>query len=345
VLDFLSLSVAVMQVALPLVVRSPIFRHAGAGAASAVQFRANPFVLTCPRNSQLHVDSTRGGSLLGGVAAALVTSAFLRVSKSRARRSAVSQPKQVSIPAAKQEFLALLEKQGRDCTDKEVIAAVESLAALSPTKDPATTGTFLDADWRQVSKSTFPGELRDEVYTLGRLSFSLYEPLDMEWQIDKTLNPVRPSSDSKDGERDYEFWIQLTCVDSRYPKFRGLMKNFGKCKPNSKDSSRLEVWFTGGSFAPAEDMDPLLLPEWKKTFGTAIGAKKPTLFSRLTNWAMKMMMGLKRPESVADDGSMRYEMTKAPHGYTDILFMDEDLRITKGNRGSIVVVDRNSSTT
>jgi len=208
------------------------------------------------------------------VGAALANSTFLRVSRSRARRSAVVQAKHDSKQEAKQDFLALLEKKGGDCTDKELIAAVESFATLSPIKDPAATGDFLDADWRQVSKSTFPGELRDEVYTLGRLSFGLYEPLDMEWHIDKTLNPVRRASDSKDGERDYEFWIQLTCVDSRYPKFRGLMKNFGKCKPSPKDSCRLKVWFTGGSLAPAEDMDPSLLPEWKKTFGAAIGAKK-----------------------------------------------------------------------
>jgi len=336
VLDFRFSIGAMMQTALPLSISSPTRPCAGASVAGASWVGVDPVTLACLRKSQMHMDNFEGGRLLRGVAAALVTSAVLRESRSRTRRSAVPQTKD----DAKQDFLSLLEKRGRDCTDKEVIAAVESLATLSPTKDPATTGAFLDADWRQVSKSTFPGEIRDEVYTLGRLSFGLYEPLDMEWQIDKTLNPVRPASDSKDGERDYEFWIQLTCVDSRYPKFRGLMKNFGKCKPHPKDSSRLEVWFTGGSFAPAEDMDKALLPEWKKTFGAAIGAKKPSLFNRLTNWAMKQMMGLERPGSVADDGSMRYEMTKAPHGYTDILFMDEELRITKGNRGSIVVVDR-----
>jgi len=335
-----------MQVALPPTLSPSARPRAGAGSACAGWFGANPPVLARPSSWQTHKDSSRGGSGLGRSAAALVASAFISVSRPRARRSAALQadPKLGANQEAKQEFLALLQKRGRDCTDKEVIAAVESLATLSPTKDPATTGAFLDAEWRQVSKSTFPGELRDEVYTLGRLSFGLYEPLDMEWQIDKTLNPVRSASDSKDGERDYEFWIQLTCVDSRYPKFRGLMKNFGKCKPDPKNTSRLEVWFTGGSLAPAEDMDPSLLTEWKNTFGAAMAAKKTSLMSRLSNWAMKMMIGLQRPGSVADDSSMRYEMTKAPHGYTDILFMDEELRITKGNRGTIVVVDRDSIT-
>jgi hypothetical protein len=180
--------------------------------------------------------------------------------------------------------------------------------------------------------------LRDETYTLGRLSFNLYEPSDMEWRIEKTLNPVRPRSGSE--EREYEFWIELSCVDSRYPKFKALMKNYGRCKPDPKKPERLEVWFTGGSLEPASDMDQSLLPEWKQTFSAALGAKQPTLMSRFTDWAMKMMMGLKKPDAVNEDGSMTYEMAKAPHGYTDILYMDEDLRITKGNRGTIVVVDR-----
>jgi len=291
-----------------------------------------------PGHASLTSVGCGAGSFLLATSAAQARRAARR-RPGRGRRAAGAGAEGVA-EEAKAKFLALLEERGGDCGDSEVVAGVDSLAALNPTKDPATTGAFLDADWRQVSKSTFPGEIRDEVYTLGRLSFNLYEPADMEWKIEQTLNPVRPTGDSEGGEREYEFWIDLTCVDSRYPRFKGQMKNYGMCKPDPKKPERLEVWFTGGSLMPASDMDPSLLPEWKKTFGAAMGAKKPTLFSRLTDWAMGMMMGLKKPDSVNDDGSMHYEMAKAPHGYTDILYMDEELRVTKGNRGTIVVVDR-----
>jgi len=265
-----------------------------------------------------------------------VLGAVVSISRARrVRRAAVEK----SSEDQKAAFLAALDEKGRDCSDPAVLAAVEALSELNPTKNAALTGDYLDADWRQVSKSTFPGEIREEVFTLGRLSFNLYEPSDMEWKIEQTLNPVRQLK-SGDSEREYEFWISLSCVDARYPKFKALMKNFGRCKPDPKKSERLEVWFTGGSFEPAADMDASLLPEWKKTFTAAMGAKKPNLTTRFANWAMKQMMGLKRPDSVKDDGSMNYEMTKAPHGYTDILYMDDDLRITKGNRGTVVVVDR-----
>ena len=33
-------------------------------------------------------------------------------------------------------------------------------------------------------------------------------------------------------------------------------------------------------------------------------------------------------------------MKRVIHGYFDILFLDEDMRITKGNRGSIVIMTR-----
>lgn len=291
------------------------------------------------------------GHAVPGVAVSLLGAASL-LGGHTSIRSAVRKQRviRIRLQAAaglvkeKSKFLALLKEKGSDCSDKEVIEAIDALAALNPTKDAARTGSFLDADWRQVSKSTFPGEIRPEVFSLGRLAFNLYEPTDMEWQIDRTLNPVRAIKTGEDGEREYEFWIDLSCVDSRYPKFKGQMKNYGMCKPDPKNPDRLEVWFTGGSFMPAADMDPALLDQWKKTFGAAFGAKKPTIIGRFTNWAMKMMMGLKRPEGVNSDGSMTYEMAQAPHGYTDILYMDDDLRITKGNRGTIVVVDRPPTT-
>lgn len=54
----------------------------------------------------------------------------------------------------------------------------------------------------------------------------------------------------------------------------------------------------------------------------------------------RRLFGLRRAEEVAADGTMTYEMPRAPEGYLDILFLDEDLRVTRGNRGSIVIAER-----
>lgn len=56
---------------------------------------------------------------------------------------------------------------------------------------------------------------------------------------------------------------------------------------------------------------------------------------------MKRMMGLERPTGMASGtGVMSYSMSKAPKGWLDVMFLDDEWRITRGNRGSIVVAER-----
>ena len=45
----------------------------------------------------------------------------------------------------------------------------------------------------------------------------------------------------------------------------------------------------------------------------------------------------------AADGSMSYEIKKPPKpakNYLDILYLDEELRITRGSKGSVVIAER-----
>ena len=58
------------------------------------------------------------------------------------------------------------------------------------------------------------------------------------------------------------------------------------------------------------------------------------------NWLLKRMMGLEKPTGLAADNSMSYKMKKAPLGHLDILYLDDELRITRGNKGSVVIAER-----
>ena len=49
-------------------------------------------------------------------------------------------------------------------------------------------------------------------------------------------------------------------------------------------------------------------------------------------WLLKMAFKMDMPS----DDSNKYEMKRSMHGYVDALYLDEDFRVTKGNRGSIV---------
>lgn len=110
-------------------------------------------------------------------------------------------------------------------------------------------------------------------------------------------------------------------------------------KPDAGKDEGLEVWFIGGVLKLSPQMGSALLPEWQTLFKDSLSEQKSkaTILSKAGDWLMGALMGLKTPDSVSDDGSMAYEMAKAPHGHSDVLYLDDDLSITKGNRGSLVV--------
>lgn len=252
-------------------------------------------------------------------------------------------------PASVQEqvrrrFLSLLQENGGDTTASAVQEALDALVKVNPTPDASLKGSYLDADWLQVSKPEYPGMLREKVYTLDRLSFGVYAPKDMQFRIDRTVQPIR-CQEGEDDVRGYDTAVELTCVDERYPPFKAVMYNFGQMKPardaDGKDS-RLDVWFTGGYMTPAEGMDSEMLQQWKDIFATAMKQEKeaPALSKQATNFFLDLTMGFEPPGAVESDGKITYAMKTAPHGYVDILYLDDTLRVTRGNRGSVVAVTR-----
>merc|ERR1712060_478645 len=121
--------------------------------------------------------------------------------------------------------------------------------------------------------------------------------------------------------------------------YKASVTTFGKIKPGKdKDGTnrRLDVSFHEGQLRPAEDTPPEMLQEWLRTFGTAQKKRKRTVGTMLKNGLLRLMMGLRLPDGVAKDGTVAFKMNRPPHGYTDILYIDDKLRVTRGNRGSIV---------
>lgn len=249
--------------------------------------------------------------------------------------------------AARERFLTVLADKGGDWRDEAVQAELELLEKSNPTADPALTGAYLDADWLQVSRPdyNYGGTEGSTEYTLGQLSFNMYEPQDMKVQVEKTTQLVTPL----DGDPDSRVWdisLHVTCADERYPPFKALLTTHGRIKPGKDQDGanrRLEVWFTSGELKPAPDTDPELRNQWATTFQSAQRERKRTIGSMLKGTMLKLMMGLSPPEGVQEDGAITWEMSRPPHGYTDILYIDDKLRVTRGNRGSIVAVTRSGA--
>ena len=81
--------------------------------------------------------------------------------------------------------------------------------------------------------------------------------------------------------------------------------------------------------------------EWEDIFAPEATWKKKSWGESAKLLAAKMLLGADLPERMDDDGSMSYSLHRpiGGHGttYVDVLYLDEDMRITRGNAGSIFV--------
>jgi len=243
---------------------------------------------------------------------------------------------------ARERFLSLLAEKDGDWRDEAITKELELLEKANPTTDAAYTGEYQDGDWVQVTKADYNfGNKGSTDYTLGQLSFNMYAPSDLKCRVDETTQLVAPL-----GSTDTRTWnikLSLTCVDERYPPFKADIVTYGEITPEEdKDGNkrRLGVVFNKGTLKPAAGTDSDMLQKWNEIFSDAVTQKKKSIGSKITNFFLGLMMGLKPPEGVDKDGTVTFQMTKPPKGWTDILFLDDKLRVTKGNRGSIIAATR-----
>lgn len=56
---------------------------------------------------------------------------------------------------------------------------------------------------------------------------------------------------------------------------------------------------------------------------------------------MQVAFGFKGPaDSQGPGGELSYEMKRSPKGSLDILYLDDEMRVTRGNRGALTIVSR-----
>ncbi|CAM9363153.1 unnamed protein product, partial [Heterosigma akashiwo] len=227
---------------------------------------------------------------------------------------------------------ALQEQDG--VLSETALALIDDLEKLNPTKDAASSA-LLAGNFFSLTASNYPGSIGVDkagkfIYPLGRLSFNMFQPAELKCTIQEVYQPIM--SDLK-----YRVEIQFEAIPQEESKevLRGLLVNTAECSPSSKDSNRLEVSFNGGFMRPMAGVDMKL---WERVFG--VQQRPVRKRDRFMRWILKLLIGLTPPSGINRDGILSYEMKRAPHGYLDVLFLDETMRITKGNRGSIVVVER-----
>lgn len=55
----------------------------------------------------------------------------------------------------------------------------------------------------------------------------------------------------------------------------------------------------------------------------------------------QVVFGFQGPaDDLGPHGELSYEMKRSPKGYLDVIYLDEEMRVTRGQQGALVVVDR-----
>jgi hypothetical protein len=234
----------------------------------------------------------------------------------------------------------------------------------------------VDGMWLTLSKPSFFGSLGendsgDPMYTLGRMSFDMFAPTNLVCSLQGNFNPVEVVNDEERKKmlecvpkalreeveggktvlRTYHVVAAFTIepASGAFPNspnkdvhrpIKGIMTTYGYSLPDPKIANRHSIWFTGGRIEP--NNMPSDISEWKRLF--ALHPPKHTFGEKAKLLAIKLLMGATVPESVNKDGSMEYNFTRpiGGHGiaYVDVVYLDETLRIVRGQRGTIFVFSR-----
>ena len=240
--------------------------------------------------------------------------------------------------SAKTVLRETLGAYGGDTKNEVVVTAIDELCCLSPTAAPAHCGSLLNGEWLLISAPNFPqGEQREDgkfVFSLGRLAFNMFQPVELKIVIDRVLQPVLTLGNGE--QRSHDIIVEFTTVDEGFPKLDGVVRNLGVCQPIS--NTALQAKFTGGILAP---QDPKQMDDWKAVFGEQRQRSSKSWKEKLVSTVFRVMFGLVPPKTMnPETGEISFIMHRPPKGNLEILYLDEELRITRGERGTVLVCER-----
>lgn len=180
--------------------------------------------------------------------------------------------------------------------------------------------------------------------TLGRLVFNIFEPVKMPVLITSVENNLgrRPENASPTDESSYELITHFVARDGS--GLRGIIAIKGGVAEDPSDPNRLVVKFSTGSIEPDDGQD---LDSWSNVIGvqdpTDKASKGPLRWikRKVTSLMLKLVLGFRGPaDELGSRGELSYEMRRSPSGALDVIFIDDDMRVTRGNKGAVTVVTR-----
>ena len=147
---------------------------------------------------------------------------------------------------AKVELKQALAKHNGDTKHQAVVEAISKLASLNPTPQPADNQDLLQGNWLLINAPNFPDRLEDPenryVYTLGRLAFNKFEPVNLRVAIERVSQPVFTTE--IENEYTHDIIVEFKIIEPGFPELKGIVKNLAVCTPIDQDT--VQVKFTGG---------------------------------------------------------------------------------------------------
>lgn len=228
---------------------------------------------------------------------------------------------------------ALADSNG-NTKDKNVVEAIANLQALNPTTAPAQSPS-LNQNWLLISAPSFPyGEqLADGrfAYTLGRLAFNMFQPTKLKVVIDRVSQPVFLLADGE--TRNHDIVVEFTTIDDTLPPISGIVRNLATCKPIS--DRLLQAQFTGGVLQPQPTTN---MKDWQHIFSEQGKPEQNTFKDKIMSVFLKLIFGLVPPQTMnSQTGEVAFTMNRSPKGKLEILYVDQEMRITKGEKGTVLV--------
>jgi hypothetical protein len=242
---------------------------------------------------------------------------------------------------AKNNLREALNQNGGDPKAEAVVAAISKLTALNPTPQLTQSGALLEGNWLLINAPNFPGGKRTEngqyIYNLGRLAFNLFQPTDLQVLMNRVTQPILPVNNSE--QLSYNIEIEFTILDENYPKLQGILRNKGLCYPLNEHT--LQVKFIGGELAPIQPETSEDFKTWMSVFGNQKSKQSLNIAQQIQSFVAKLLLGLEQPQGIEHQtGKVSFAMKKSPKGSFKVLYLDEELRITRGNRGTITICER-----
>ncbi len=243
-----------------------------------------------------------------------------------------------TIDTVKDNLVEALSKYQGDVKNQIVARAIEELAVLNPTPSPTENKSLLQGNWLLINAPNFPDrqEYKNHqyVYNLGKLAFNVFEPIKLKVAIQEVIQPMFATG-AKD-EYTHDIVVKFKTIDNDTPELEGIIKNLAICHPVNENT--LEVQFTGGELIPAN----IKIEDWLSVFDPN-NQSSISLRDRFNSWLIKWIFGIKNLSAIDKaTGKRNFIMKKSPKGLLKILYLDKDLRITQGNRETILVCQRQS---